>query len=94
MEKLDKWPGITDASINNRVQEVEERIWSIEEMIDETDSLVKENGKSKKFLTQNIQEIWGTMERQNVRKIVIEQRKIPTSKAQKIFSKRSLLNII
>ena len=94
MEKLDKWPGITDASINNRVQEVEERIWSIEEMIDETDSLVKENGKSKKFLTQNIQEIWGTMERQNVRKIVIEQRKIPTYKAQKIFSKRSLLNII
>ena len=34
-----------------------------EDMIEEIDSSVKENVKSNKSLTQNIQEIWDTMKR-------------------------------
>ena len=46
---------------------MEERISSAEDTIEETDSLVKENIKSKKSLTQNIQEIWDAMKRPNSR---------------------------
>ena len=35
--------------------------------------MVKENVKSKKFLTQNIQEIWDTMKKPNLRIIGIEE---------------------
>ena len=42
-------------------------------MIEETDTSVKENVKSKKFLTQNIQEIWDTTKSQNLRIIEIEE---------------------
>ena len=35
--------------------------------IEEIKTSVKENVKSKTFLTQNIQEIWSTMKRQNLR---------------------------
>ena len=45
----------------NIIQEMEERISGIEDMIEEMDTLVKENVKSRKFLTQNIQEIWNTI---------------------------------
>ena len=45
------------------MQEMEERISGIEDMIEETDSLVKKNVKNNKFLTQNIQEIWDTIKR-------------------------------
>jgi hypothetical protein len=37
------------------------------------DISVKENVKCKKFLTQNIQEIWDTIKRSKVRKIGIEE---------------------
>ena len=47
---------------------------SVEGMIEETDTSVKENVKSKKFLTQNIQENWGTMKRLNLRIIGREER--------------------
>ena len=52
----------------------DERILGIENTIEEMDTFVKEN-KSKKILTQNIQEIWGTMKRPNLRIIEIEERK-------------------
>ena len=54
MENLGKWSGTTNSSITNRIQEIEERISSAEDRIDEIDSLVKGNVKSNKFLTQNI----------------------------------------
>ena len=43
-----------DASINNRIQEIEERISDAEDTIESIDTTVKENTKCKKFLTQNI----------------------------------------
>ena len=57
MGNLRKQTGTTDASITNRIQEMEERISGVEETIEEIDSSVKENVKSNKFLTQNIKEI-------------------------------------
>jgi uncharacterized coiled-coil protein SlyX len=46
------------ASINNRIQEIEERISGTEEIIENICTIVKEYAKCKKLLTQNIQEIW------------------------------------
>ena len=57
MENLGKRTATTDTSITNRVQEVEERLPGIEGKIEEINTSVKENVKSKKFLTQNIQKI-------------------------------------
>ena len=42
IENLRKQSGTTNVSINNRIQEIEERILGLEDMIEETDSLVKE----------------------------------------------------
>ena len=50
---------------------MEERISSAEDAIEEIDSSVKANIKYNKSLTQNIQEIWGTMKRTNLRVIGI-----------------------
>jgi hypothetical protein len=47
---------------------MEERITTVEDMIKETDKLVDENVKSKKVLTQKIQEIWDTVKRPKLRK--------------------------
>ena len=44
---------------------MEERISDIEDTIEEIDSSVKENVKSKTLLTQNIQEIWDAMKSPN-----------------------------
>jgi hypothetical protein len=52
---------------------MEERISGIEGMIEEIDTLVKENVKSKKFLTLNIQEICDTMLIPNLSIIEIEE---------------------
>ena len=57
MENLGKRSGVTDARIPNRIQEIEEKIWGIEDTIEEINTTIKENTKSKKLLTQNIQEI-------------------------------------
>ena len=62
-----------DASISNRIQEIEERISGIEDTIENIDTTVKENAKCKKLLTQNIQEIQNTMRRPNLRIIGIEE---------------------
>ena len=61
-EKLGKKSGAIDASINNKIQEIEERILGAEN----TDTTIKENAKFKKILTQNIQEIQDTMRRPNL----------------------------
>jgi hypothetical protein len=60
MENLGERTETTDISITNRLQEIEEINSGIENMIQEIDTSVKENAKSKKFMTQNGQGIWDT----------------------------------
>ena len=67
LENIGKKLGAIDASITNQIQEIEERISGAEDTIENIDTTVKENAKSKKFLTQNIQEIQDTMRRPNLR---------------------------
>jgi hypothetical protein len=55
IENLGKRTGTTDASITSRIQEMEDRISGAEDMIKEIDASVKENVKSKKFLTRQKQ---------------------------------------
>jgi uncharacterized coiled-coil protein SlyX len=55
-----------DASITNRIQEIEERISGAEDTIENIDITVRDNAKCKKLLTQNIQEIQDTMRRLNL----------------------------
>ena len=62
-------------SIIKRIQEIEERISGGEDTIENIDTTVKENAKSKKRLTQSIQEIQDTMRRPNLRIIGIEESK-------------------
>ena len=45
MENLGKRSGATDASITNRIQEIEERMSGVEDTIKDIDTLVKENYK-------------------------------------------------
>ena len=66
MENLEKRTGITHTSITNSIEETKERISDIENTIEEIDTLVKENIKCKKFLTQNFQKIQNTMKRPNL----------------------------
>ncbi|KAL6087923.1 hypothetical protein STEG23_014461 [Scotinomys teguina] len=73
IEKLSKPSGNIDASITNRIQEMEDRISNVEDTIEKIDSSVKENTKSKKVIKQNVQEIWDTMKRPNIRIIGIEE---------------------
>jgi cell division protein FtsL len=64
IENLGKRPGDIDASITNRIQELEEKISGGEDSIENIDTTIKENAKCKKILTQNIQEIQDTMKDQ------------------------------
>ena len=73
MENLGKWTRTTETSITNRIQETEERISDVEDTIEEINSLIKENNKSNIFLTQNIQEIWNTVKKPNLRIIMREE---------------------
>ncbi|ERE72641.1 LINE-1 type transposase domain-containing protein 1 [Cricetulus griseus] len=70
IEKLDKRSETTDVSITNRIQEMEERTSGVEDTLVEIDSSTKENLKSNKSLSQNIQEIWDTVKRPNLRIIL------------------------
>ena len=63
IENLGKKSGTIDASINNRIQEMEETISGAEDSIGNMDTTIKENEKCKKILTQNIQEIQDTVRR-------------------------------
>jgi uncharacterized coiled-coil protein SlyX len=62
IETLGKKSGNIDASISNRLQEMEERISGAEDSIENISTTIKENTKCKKILTQNIQEIQETMD--------------------------------
>jgi septation ring formation regulator EzrA len=76
LENLGKTFRVIDASISNRIQEIEERISGAEDSIENIDTTVKDNAKSKKLLTQNIQEIQDTMRRPNkIRIIGTEEKK-------------------
>ncbi|KAL6032726.1 hypothetical protein STEG23_016164 [Scotinomys teguina] len=55
-ENLTKPTGTTDASITNRMQEMEQRASDIEDTIEKIDLSVKESTKAKKVITQNDQE--------------------------------------
>ena len=72
IEYLGKKSRAIDASITNRIQEIEVRISGVEDTIEKIDTKVKENAKGKKLLTQNTQEIQDTMRRSNLRLISIE----------------------
>jgi hypothetical protein len=61
IENLGKKFGTIDASISNRMQEMEERISGAEDSRENISTTIKENTKCKKILTQNIQEIQDTM---------------------------------
>jgi hypothetical protein len=54
METLGKKSGTIDASISNRIQEMEERISGAKDSIENIHTTIKENTKCKKILTQNI----------------------------------------
>jgi predicted nucleic acid-binding Zn-ribbon protein len=56
IEPLGKKSGTIDASISNRIQEMEERILDADNSIENMGTTIKENAKCKKILTQNIQE--------------------------------------
>ena len=73
IENLGKNSGVIDACINNRIQEIEERISDDEDTIENIDSTVKENAKCKKIATQYIKEIQDTMRRPNLRIMGIEK---------------------
>ena len=66
---------------------MEERISSAEDTIQEIDSSVKENIKYNKSLTQNIQEIWDTMKRPNLRIIGIKEGEVQLKSTENIFNK-------
>ena len=53
IENLGKRSGVINASITNRIQEIEERISGAEDTIENIDTTVKDNGKQKKLLAQN-----------------------------------------
>jgi chromosome segregation ATPase len=57
LEILKKKSGTIDVSISNGIQEMEERISVAEDSIENISTTIKENTKSKKILTQTIQEI-------------------------------------
>ena len=60
----------------------------VADTIEEIDSLVKENVKSNKCLTQNIQEICDTMKRPNLRIIGIEKgEEVQLKSTENIFNK-------
>jgi chromosome segregation ATPase len=73
IETLRKKSGTIDASISNRIQEMEERISGAEVSIENIHTTIKENAKCKKILTQNIQEIQDTMRKPNLRIIGVDE---------------------
>ena len=92
MENLGKRSGVTDASITNRIQEIDERISVSEDTIQDRETTLKKNTKSKNLLFQNIQEIQDTMKRPKLIIIGIKasedsQLKGPANIFNKIFFK-------
>ena len=76
------------ASVTNRIQEKEERISGAEDSIENISTIIKENSKCKKILTQNIQEIQDRMRRPNLWLIGIDENEDFQLKGQaNIFNK-------
>jgi predicted nucleic acid-binding Zn-ribbon protein len=73
VETLGKKSGNIDASISNRIQEMEERISGAQDSIENIGITIEENGKCKKTLTQNIQEIQDIMRRPNLQIIGVDE---------------------
>ena len=73
MENQGKRSGITDVSITNRIEEIQETISGVEDTIEENDTTVKENSKHKNLKTKRIQEIQDTKKTANQRLIRTEK---------------------
>jgi chromosome segregation ATPase len=73
IEILGKRSGTIDASISNRIQEMEERISDAEDSIENMGTKNKENVTCKKILTQSIQEVQDTMRRPNLQIIGVDE---------------------
>lgn len=63
---MGKRTGITSEGIVIRTQEKQERSSGVEHTIEGIDVQANEYAKSKKFQTQNIQEMWDTVKRSNL----------------------------
>ena len=88
IENLGKKSGDIDANINNRIQEIVERISDAKDTIETIDSTVKENAKCKKLVTQNIQEIQDTIRKPNIRIIGIDESEdLQLKRPENIFNK-------
>jgi hypothetical protein len=75
--------GAIDVSMTNRIQEIKDRISGEEDTIENIDNSIKENGKCKTILNQNIQEIQDTMRRPNLRISGIDRKEDFQLKGQK-----------
>jgi hypothetical protein len=73
IETLGEKSGTIDASISNRIEEMEERISGAKDSRGNMNTTIKENAKYKKILTQNTQEVQDTMRRSNPRIIGIDE---------------------
>jgi hypothetical protein len=98
IETLGKKAGTIEASISNRIQEMEERILGAEDSIENISTTIKENAKCKKILTQNIQEIRDTMRRPNLQIIGVDenegfQLKGPANIFNKIIEENNFPNL-
>ena len=88
IENLGKRIETTETSITNRIEEIEERISDAEDTIEKIKALIKENSKSNMLLSQNIQEIWDTIKRPNLRTIgVKEGEEVKLNGPENIFNK-------
>jgi hypothetical protein len=80
--------GTIDASIRNRIQEIEERISSAEESIGNMDTTIEENAKWKKILPHNIHQIPDKTRRPNLRLIGIDENEhLQLKRPANIFNK-------
>ena len=88
MENLGKWTETTQTSITNRIEEIEEQISDSEDTIEKINALIKENNISNKFWSQNIQEIWDTIKKPNLRIIGTEEgEELQIKSPENIFNK-------
>jgi hypothetical protein len=73
IETLGKKSGTIDVLITNRIQEMQERISGAEDYIENIGKTIRENGRGKRILTQNNQEIQDTMRRPNLQIIGVDE---------------------
>jgi len=86
IENLGKRSGVIDGSINNRIEEKEERISEAEGIIENINTAY--NVKCKKLLASNIQEIKDTMRRSNIRIIGIEENEGASNDLQQNYRRK------